>query len=359
MDLFPMRDIDNSKNNRTRTKKSFILELSPNKHKDNNPRDNTNKKNDGDKDSLLEFERPYYEQCTPIVQPTIHPTCNTLHEIMTTTSTTPTLNDETNHISLLSTKGSWRSAWKVDIPYDVEDNKNIGNITSLMVNHTSSVILKMLHLHRSFNYESFKAHATDIMVMDTLTASPYIVSAYGYCGQSVVTEFATSSGRDYVKRYDIRSRDRLKVARDLARGLADLQALQPLVHHSSIQESEFPPPIRFAHNDINIANTVMVGDQMKWNDFNIGVFMRQRRPEFRSQQPPKTLVNDPSFTPFPSTNNDNNSIDNRCPAPVKFRSDLWRSPEEIRNTTYVYLEQSDIYGFGNILYQTMSRRKYI
>ena len=37
-----------------------------------------------------------------------------------------------------------------------------------------------------------------------------------------MTEMANTSGRDYVKRYDIRTRERLKIARDLARGKRDL-----------------------------------------------------------------------------------------------------------------------------------------
>jgi len=36
---------------------------------------------------------------------------------------------------------------------------------------------------------------------------------------------------------------------------------------------------------------------------------------------------------------------------------MWRSPEEIQNTSYVQMTQSDVYGLGNILYQTMTRHQ--
>jgi hypothetical protein len=85
----------------------------------------------------------------------------------------------------------------------------------------------------------------------------------------------------------------------------------------------------FAHNDINIANTVFVGGKVKWNDFNIGVLLRTEK----------------------------QNKEKLCGSPVLFKGDLWRSPEEIRNASYVQVEQSDMYGFGNVLYQVMSRHQ--
>jgi serine/threonine protein kinase len=239
---------------------------------------------------LRDFEKPFFEKCTPKVEELVYPTCNVVHELA-----------QHSDIELLSLKGSWRSVWKVE---------------------GQEAVMKMLSLERDFDRLSIDNHATDIMTMERLTASPYIVNAYGFCSQSVLTEMAHTTGRDYIKQNEIRTRHRLKMARDLARGLADLQAFHPITDYRSSRH----PPTLFAHNDINIANTVQVGGNVKWNDFNIGLLLRQR-----------------------------NNTD--CGAPVRYKADLWRSPEEIFNASYVRLEQSDIYGLGNIMYQVMTRHQ--
>ena len=344
-----------------------------------------------DESSVLDFERPFYDDCEQILSPLppVHPTCNNIHEL---SLSTPEVDS-----ALLSMKGSWRSVWKVDWDSQnhPEHNKTLLSIPSngtVEIEQTkkissASVVLKMLHLHRRFDRQSYNAHSTDVIVMDRLTGSPYVVNAYGFCGQSVVTEFASSTGREYVKRYDIGSRERMRIARDLARGLADVQALQPLPHDKIIANDtkngmydDTPSiPVVFAHNDINIANTVMVEGRIKWNDFNIGLFMRKRRNEpkeivgsskGRHYHSPNSQSNSntvsanrdtlfstsaSSFTAFTKDNSKQNWM--LCPAPVLYRSDMWRSPEEIRNNSYVQVTQTDIYGIANIFYQTMTRHQ--
>jgi hypothetical protein len=241
---------------------------------------------------VRDFERPFLEQCDPMIKPIVHSNCNSLHEIKMESD-----------ITLIATSGSWRTTWKVD---------------------SDSAVLKMLNYDRDFDHQSMQAHAMDSVVMDELTSSPYTVNEYGFCSQSVLTEWAPTGGRDHVKSYDIKTRARLKIARDLARGLADLQSLRHLHSYSNMNRTSV-----FAHNDINIANTVFVNGMVKWNDFNIGVLLR-------------TEIDNPTKA---------------CGSPVLFKGDMWRSPEEIRNTSYVQVEQSDVYGLGNVLYQVMTRHQ--
>ena len=257
---------------------------------------------------IFPYEREFFEDCEPIKTPQVHPTCNHLHE--------QTMEDD--QTSLLSTKGSWRTAWTV---------------------RNDTAVLKVLQYSRSFDPGSYERHAMDVIVSDLLTASPYVIDAFGFCGQSILQEWAPSGARDVVKSYDIRNRQRLKIARDLARGLADLQALQAIPHESfkdggRLTRRDIPPPpqLLFSHNDINIANTIYSDSRnvIKWNDFNIGVFLRTKK---------------------------GSNYTSECGAPVKFRADLWRSPEEVRNTSYVQLPYTDMYGFGNILYQVMTRHQ--
>lgn len=238
------------------------------------------------------FERPFVEDCESIVKPVVHFTCNSLHEVMMESD-----------ISVLSTKGSWRMTWKVD---------------------SEEVVLKTLNWDRDYNDEATSSNTVDAIAMDKLSASHYTVNSYGFCGQSVLTEWAPVGGREHIKSYGLGSRARLKLALDLARGLADLQMLRPLSDYSKTHRK----PV-FAHNDINIANIVYVNGTIKWNDFNIGVMLRTKK----------------------------ESKTEACGSPVRFSGDLWRSPEEIRNTSYVLVEQSDIYAFGNVLYQIMTKHQ--
>ena len=54
---------------------------------------------------------------------------------------------------------------------------------------------------------------------------------------------------------------------------------------------------------------------------------------------------------------DSNLNEKDCYAPVQYEGNLWRSPEEVRNTTLVETDKADMYGFGNILFQVLTRHQ--
>ena len=185
---------------------------------------------------ILPFEKRFYEECEFIEdwQTTFYPTCNLVHEVAL-----DRINNRYEDSILLSTEGSWRTVWKHTVQ-----------------NHT--VILKLLNERRNFTHESFDYHQADVRVMERLTHSPYTVNSFGFCGQSVFTEYASADARRYIKHIE-RTLDRVLVARDLVRALADLQW---------IGSSELPT---VSHNEINIANAVIVGHQVKINDTNLAI----------------------------------------------------------------------------------------
>jgi Protein kinase domain len=82
------------------------------------------------------------------------------------------------------------------------------------------------------------------------------------------------------------------------------------------------------HNDLNMANLVEVKGRIKLNDFNIGVLQRWN-------------VTDQSI----------------CRTPVRFAAPLWKSPEEIRNTSAILAAPTDVFGLGNLLFQVLTRRQ--
>lgn len=236
---------------------------------------------------IWDFERPYHDQCTPMAswQTTFYPTCNSLHEVLAG--------------ELLSTRGSWRTAWMTETQ-----------------THNYKIVLKMLNLDRNYDEESFRLHQVDAMAMERLTRSKYTINAYGFCGQSVLVEFASGEGRALIKNKKISPFGRLLIGRDLARGITDIHSMDAPKSRN----------VTFVHNDVNIANIVsMANGRLKFSDFNIGYPLKwnQTKP---------------------------------CGYPQKWQGTLWRSPEEIRNTTYVN-EKTDVYSLGNLLFQVMTRHQ--
>jgi serine/threonine protein kinase len=220
-------------------------------------------------------------------QSQIYSTCNQMHELNT-------LHDG---ISLLSMKGSWRSTWKFT---DGDD----------------SLVLKMLQLDREFDHQSYSYHQIDAMALERLTSSNFVITSYGFCGQSTIVEWAPNDARSVVKDSSIHSTERLRIARDLSRGLNH-------IHSIDTKQGE---RASLVHNDLNMANIVNVNKQtLKFNDFNLAVLLKWNKTE-------------------------------PCGYPVRFRGDLWRSPEEVRNDTYVS-EKIDIYSVGNVLFQVLTRHQ--
>jgi hypothetical protein len=238
---------------------------------------------------LRPYERDYYEKCSYMQpwQSTFFPTCNQMHE----------LDVFGERVTLLSVRGSWRSVWKVN-------------------NENDTLALKMLQLSRDFDQESFGYHQVDAMAMERLASSRFVVNSYGFCGQSVLVEGAPQDARSLIKDETIGSKQRLRIARDLARGLNHIHSI----------DAKLGANATLVHNDINVANIVNVKSQaLKFNDFNLGILLKWNKTK-------------------------------PCGYPVHFRGDLWRSPEEIRSETYVN-EMTDIYALGNVLFQVLTRHQ--
>eukprot|EP00546_Thalassionema_frauenfeldii_P002611 CAMPEP_0178932348 /NCGR_PEP_ID=MMETSP0786-20121207/22536_1 /TAXON_ID=186022 /ORGANISM="Thalassionema frauenfeldii, Strain CCMP 1798" /LENGTH=490 /DNA_ID=CAMNT_0020609567 /DNA_START=100 /DNA_END=1569 /DNA_ORIENTATION=+ len=250
------------------------------------------------------FEKPYHNECRFIKkwQHNFYPTCNQIHELSVTDAL------KGNISSILSLSGSWRSVW------NFVDNSH-GN-----QNKTESIIVfKQLHLKRSFDHQSFSYHQTDAMAMERLSSSDFVIDSYGFCGQTILVEWAPISARELVKNETIGSYQRLKMARNLARGLN---------HIHSIDYGRGKVPT-LAHNDINIANLASVDSKnLKFNDFNLAVLLKWKK--------------------------GNRTVP--CGFPVCFEGNLWRSPEEIKNASFVN-EKADVYALGNVLFQILTRHQ--
>jgi hypothetical protein len=252
------------------------------------------------------------KKCVPMKswQTKIFTTCNSVHEIDLSGSSSP---------SLLSAGGSWRMAWRVASPIGEEHLRSINrNHTKIVESAEPMAVLKVLLVEREFDLESFHNSIVDSIAMERLTASNHVVNEYAFCGASVITEIADGDARSLVKRKDITSYGRLILARNLAEGLADIHGMDdPTGGHAT-----------FTHNDVTIANIVQVqGHHIKYNDFNIGILNRWNVNESKP-----------------------------CGFPVMYENPLWRSPEEIRNETYVS-EKVDVFSLGNVIYYLMAKHE--
>jgi serine/threonine protein kinase len=149
-------------------------------------------------------------------------------------------------------------------------------------------------------------------VLERLTASPHVINVFGFCGNSVLTEFA--DGKRLGELAD-KSRNeygaRLRIARDIATGLRD-------VHTIDYENSQ---NATFVHMDINPANVVSIGGTLKLNDFNIGV---------------PRLWNTTSNKP--------------CGIPTQYPNPQWRSPEEAAGSNQL-TEKIDVFSLGHIMFR--------
>ena len=323
---------------------------------------------DDNEEVYRNFEREWYEDCEPVTKKSngnfldVRSNCNTFHELNLVDaygssnsggnrSESAVPQDGRSRIEWLG-EGSWRSVWKLITNYrgafstSVENNNTVSD---------PNLVLKLLHTNHDYNKNSFSNHQVDAFAMEALSASNYVVDSFGFCGQSVITEAATTSVHSLIKTKTLSSIDRLRIARDLARGLADLHTLiahpweKPKTNNAHADE-----PLVFAHHDINPANLISVRDgQIRWNDFNLGLVNRQYAPRR------ETKTND-------GTRNSNST---ECPVPVIYDQFLWNSPEVCRNylgTIFLDIEATgrntaaqaaDVYSLGNLLFYILARHQ--
>lgn len=285
----------------------------------------------------------YPEECQPMAswQTTFYPTCNLLHEIdvLSALRALVTLqpyqdeeegeeeeaDDEKDQaktfsdlledtLQLISTAGSWRTVWRWNRRFPPTSLQQSRGSLALP---TEVLGIKLLRYTRNFTHQSFQQHQIDAMAMERLTSSPYLVHMHAFCGQSVITEWATGSARLHLKENSFGARQRLKLARDIARALAAVHSI------------DYPNAtnVTLTHNDINIANAIEVEGRIKLNDFNIGNLLRW-----------------------------NVTSQRLCHTPIRFRAPFWKSPEENREQE-VWAPPTDVYGLGNLLFQAMTRRQ--
>eukprot|EP00548_Thalassiothrix_antarctica_P014963 CAMPEP_0194174542 /NCGR_PEP_ID=MMETSP0154-20130528/8704_1 /TAXON_ID=1049557 /ORGANISM="Thalassiothrix antarctica, Strain L6-D1" /LENGTH=762 /DNA_ID=CAMNT_0038887995 /DNA_START=96 /DNA_END=2384 /DNA_ORIENTATION=+ len=253
---------------------------------------------DDERLSRMEIREPLeHGECVPMQkwQTTFHPSCNGVHELGLEQMGSNTGDD----FNLFGTKGFWRNAWKLDL---------VGGHSTL--DERETLVLKTLKFVHNFEDAHFEHDRVDAVAMERLTSSPHVINLFGFCGHSVMTEYADGSRvgelADKSKKTPLA---RLKIARDIAMGLADVHGI------------DGDGNTTFVHLDINPANVVSIGGTLKLNDFNIGILQRWN-----------TTSNKP------------------CGFPTQYPNPQWRSPEEARNEQNL-TEKVDVFSMGHIFFR--------
>jgi len=251
---------------------------------------------DDEKLSWMEIREPLDNgECVPMQQwqTTYHPSCNAMHEFSF---------DHFNNgddYKLFGTKGFWRNAWRID---------SLGGATYEQDRDT--VVLKTLKFEHNFEDAHFEHDRVDAVAMERLTSSPHVINIFGFCGHSVMTEFADgSSVGELADKSKKKPLARLSIARDIAAGLADVHGI------------DGDGNATFVHLDINPANVISIDGTLKLNDFNIGILLRW-----------------------------NTTSNTQCGFPTQYPNPQWRSPEEANNSTHL-TEKVDIFSMGHIFFR--------
>lgn len=210
---------------------------------------------------LMEIREPYTDEkkaLEPLAkwQTQFHPSCNDMHTL--------DFAEPEQFAELFGTKGYWRHAWHVANEFSLETEDH--------------VVVKTLKYEHNFEDAHFEHDRIDAVAMERLTSSPHVINIYGFCGHSVVTEYADGkrlgSLADKQKHHP---EILLQIALDIANGMND-------IHTISIEDGDEERGFNskgdmntFVHLDVNPANVVSVGGTLKFNDFNIGIMRKWNR----------------------------------------------------------------------------------
>ena len=215
------------------------------------------------------------------------PTCNTFHEVGMRVGTSDK-NTLATPVALIN-NGYWRDVWKV------EDHSNGGDDK-----HVETIILKTQRAEHEFTARNMDRNRRDALVMEHLTASPWILDIYGFCGSSGISEFASkgsiedaifsgSGGSHHHHSKSTVSTDYVRYGKFVLwhstfdiRGplikkciLSVVPAVQATMGLSALHNFDREGRSSIAHTDVGPSQFVMVANgRVKLNDFNRARFLR-------------------------------------------------------------------------------------
>lgn len=132
--------------------------------------------------------------------------------------------------------------------------------------------LKIRKYYKTFDPRDYAAAKRDGQALERLTASPYVVDIYGYCGLSQLLEFGNGGNiHDLIKiarlqkRDDMAPVDKLKIGIQIVSAVADMHGF------------EKDGLVSLTHNDICCHQYVLVNGVYKLNDFHLSYLQKKNK----------------------------------------------------------------------------------
>jgi serine/threonine protein kinase len=312
------------------------------------------------------------EGCIPMAwQAGNYPNCNVLHEI-----SLPAIQRGTSPGHYVAS-GLWRDVWQVSTSSGSSRSKNHQEGAAVAARtrrkddeQYNTAVLKILRMEHEVNTRNFDRHRRDALVMEQLTANPYVVDVHGYCGNSILTESLSVTLYDAIvrggivlvdddsddvevvragnnnkndttmnqkqqnrnigpARTNVTRTDRLHWAIDVAKGVQALH--EHGIVHADLQLEQF-----LFENENEPSDNNDVDD-----------------PERRERQRRRIKINDFNRCRFLAVRQNDTST--RCPFRIPSAPGKQRSPEEYDFQQLT--DKMDIYATANLLYAIFTRQR--
>lgn len=236
--------------------------------------------------------------------------------------------------------GLWRDVWKVDPRAEAasDDGENSHQDNDIV----PPAVLKVMKQEHPYDFRNYDRHRRDALVMERLSSSEYVVDIYGYCANSVLSEYVGRTLDDLIYEDNRRKDDeedgddldsigfiesvpeltrdtpvgRIRLALDVFKGISHLHDIPggPIIH-ADLQAKQFliDPSTQ----------TVRI------NDFNRCRFVPRK---------------------------DGDPSGEMCPVKIPSAPGVNRSPEEYGQLRLT--EKIDVFSAGNILYGILTGHRH-
>jgi serine/threonine protein kinase len=183
-----------------------------------------------------------------------------------------------------------------------------------------------------FYSDDFQRARMDALTMEHLHQSPYVLDAYASCGTSQIVEYSTGgtlydqikiarqNGKDHLS-----PKDKLRIAVQLASGVADLHSLEP--NGTTV----------LTHNDLCCHQFIEIDGVFKLNDFHSSGYIKKNRKTGRvCKDLPKHISEE--------------LIKMRAPEDLV---DLYEVDED---TQLIHRDKTDVFSLGNVFYYLLTNQ---